>query len=671
MGAASAAILVMRRSVAAKAAPTVKVLGYALAAWLAAGAALAQHGAVDGEWRAYSGDNGATKYSPLEQIDAGNAAQLRIAWRRPAVDASILTQVPDLRYGSNFRATPLMIDGVLYAPNGIGFVEAFDAGTGATLWVEAPLDDGLNRYAGTVTRGVAYWTDGDDERIFVQRGEYLMALDAETGAHLSDFGDRGRVNLSAALERGLTHAWSGAPIVVGDVVVVGHSTNDTFDSKTAGRGDVRAYDVRSGKLAWVFHVIPQRGEFGTETWEGDSWAYTGHASVWSVFSADDELGLLYMPLSAPTSDMYGGHRLGANLFTQSIVAVDAKTGARRWHFQTVHHDLWDYDLPAAPVLMDIEVDGRAIKAVAQVTKQAFVFVLDRVTGEPVWPIEERPVAASNVPGERTAPTQPFPTKPPPFDLQGSVVENLIDFTPELREEALEIVSHYTTGPLFTPPTVRDDEGRNLGTIQMPGSGGGANWQGAAFDPETQRFYVPSSYSPFVADVVPGDPAFTDLRYVKGTRLWMGGPQGLPLFKPPYGRITAFDMRAGEILWQVPNGDGPRDHPAIRHLSLPPLGNPGRGAPLVTKTLLFAGEGSDALVVRNRIQPGQPLETGPGYGEPYFRAYDKVTGAVVAELELPAATTGAPMTYMHEGKQYIVVAIGGLEAPPELVALRLP
>jgi quinoprotein glucose dehydrogenase len=644
----------------------------ALAACLASGAAIAQHGAADGQWRAYNGDNGATKYSPLEQIDATNAASLRIVWRRPAVDASILAQVPDLRYGNSFRATPLMIDGVLYAPNGIGFVEAFEAGSGRTLWVEQPLDDGPNRYAGTVTRGVAYWTDGADERILVQRGEYLMALDAETGAHFPDFGAGGRVNLSRDLERGLTHTWSGAPIVVGDIVAVGHTTNDTFDSMTAGRGDVRAYDVRTGKLAWIFHVIPQRGELGTDTWENESWAYTGHASVWSVFSADDELGLLYMPLSAPTNDMYGGHRLGANLFSQSLVAVDAKTGERVWHFQTVHHDLWDYDLPAAPVLMDIEVDGREIKAVAQVTKQAFLFVLDRVTGEPVWPIEEHPVPASNVPGERTAPTQPFPTKPPPFDLQGSGEENLIDFTPELRKEALEIVSRYTTGPLFTPPTIRNDgPGGNLGTIQMPGSQGGANWHGAAFDPETQRFYVPSMYSQFVADLEAGDPAFTDLRYVKGMRLWMGGPQGLPLFKPPYGRITAFDMRAGEIVWQVANGDGPSDHPAIRHLNLPPLGNPGRAAPLLTRTLLFVGEGSDAMTVRNRIQPGQPLETAPSYAEPHFRAYDKATGAVVAELELPAGTTAAPMTYMHGGRQYIVVAVGGLDEPPEWVALSLP
>ena len=635
-------------------------------------AASAQHGAADGEWQAYSGDLGSTKYAPLEQIDAANAGQLRIAWRRSAVDASITRAVPDLRYGASFRATPLMIGGVLYAPNAIGFVEAFDAGTGATIWVEAPLDEGPNRYAGTGTRGVAYWRDGDDARILVQRGEYLMALDAQTGANIADFGEGGRVNLSRALERGLTHTWSGAPLVIGDVVVVGHTTNDTFDSMTAARGDVRAYDARTGELRWVFHVVPQEGEFGTDTWENDSWKYSGHTSVWSLFSADPELGYIYMPLSSPTSDMYGGHRPGDNLYGQSIVCVDAQTGQRIWHFQTVHHPLWDYDLASAPVLMDIEVDGEPVKAVAQITKQGFVFVLDRATGEPVWPIEERPVPPSNVPGERTSPTQPFPTKPPPFELQGSQAENLIDFTPELREEALEIVSRYTIGPLFTPPSIRDDgPNGHLGTIQMPGSQGGANWHGAAFDPETKRFYVPSMHSPFVADIEPGDPEFTDLRYVKGTRLWMGGPRGLPLFKPPYGRITAYDMSAGEIEWQVPNGDGPRDHPAIRHLNLPPLGNPGRAAPLLTKTLLFIGEGSPVMVVQGRIQPGQPLETAPSYAEPYFRAYDKATGEVVAEVTLPAGTTGAPMTYLHEGKQYIVVAVGGLEAPPEFVALSLP
>lgn len=644
----------------------------AAAASIGVPAAQAQHGAVDGEWRFYNGDSGATKYSPLDQIDRDNAAQLQIVWRRPAVDASILEQVPDLRYGNSFRPTPIMVDGVLYAPNSIGFVEAFDAGTGETLWVEAPFEGGADGYRGSGTRGVSWWGEGDDARILLQRGEYLMALDPATGERVSDFGDGGRVNLSDALEGGLLHTWSGIPFVVGDVVVVGHTTNDTFAAIEAPRGDTRAYDVRTGELLWVFHVIPQAGEFGVDTWEDGSWEYTGHGSMWSIFSADEELGILYMPMSSPTSDMYGGHRPGDNLYAQAIVAVEAQTGERLWHFQTVRHPLWDYDLPAAPILMDITVDGRDVKAVAVVTKQAFVYVLDRDTGEPVWPIEDRPVPQSDVPGELTAATQPFPTKPPPFDLQGATEENLIDFTPELREEALEIVSRYTIGPLFTPPTIRDDgPGGNLGTIQLPGSQGGANWHGAAFDPETQRLYVPSETGPFVADIEPGDPDFTNLRYVKGTRLWMGGPQGLPLFKPPYGRITAYDMGVGEIIWQVPNGQGPTEHPAIRHLNLGPLGNPGRPAPLLTRSLLFAGEGSDAMIVAGRIQPGQPLETAPSYGEPIFRAWDKATGEIVAEIALPAGTTGAPMTYLHEGRQYIVVAVGGREVAPEWVALSLP
>jgi quinoprotein glucose dehydrogenase len=392
-----------------------------------------------------------------------------------------------------------------------------------------------------------------------------------------------------------------------------------------------------------------------------------------MFSADEELGLVYMPVTAPTSDMYGGHRLGDNLFSQSIVAVEAATGKRVWHYQTVHHDLWDYDPPAAPMLVDITVDGRRIKALVALTKQAYAYVLDRATGEPVWPIVERPAPQSNVPGERTSPTQPIPTKPPPFDLQGATEDNLIDFTPELRAEALEIVKRYTIGPLFTPPTVRDDRpGGKLGTIQLPGSAGAASWTGGAFDPETQLLYVPSSYSPFVADLEPGDPARTNLRYVKGRRTWgPAGPRGLPLFKPPYGRITALDMSKGEIAWQVANGDGPRDNPAIAHLKLGDLGNTGHSAPLVTRTLLFVGEGSDAMVVGGRVPPDMPFDTAPNYGEPWFRAYDKRTGAVVAEHRLPAGTTGAPMTYMHRGKQYIVVAVGGREADPEWVALSLP
>ncbi len=459
-------------------------------------------------------------------------------------------------------------------------------------------------------------------------------------------------------------------MVVRDVVVLGQSIADTFTAKEAPRGDVRAFDVRTGKLRWRFHVIPQAGEFGTETWEDNSWSYSGDAPGWSLFSADEELGYVYLPVTSPTNDMYGGHRPGDNLFGQSLVCVNAETGERIWHFQLVHHPLWDYDPPAAPVLMDITVEGRPIKAVVQVTKQAFAYVFDRVTGEPVWSIVERPVPPSHTPGEKTSPTQPFPTKPPAFDRQGSTEDNLIDFTPELRAGALEIVKSYTTGPLYTPPSIRSDH--NLGTIQLPGSQGGANWQGAAFDPETNYLYVQSITAPFVADIIEGNPDLTNLRYVKGDRLWIGGPQGLPLFKPPYGRITAIDMNAGEIVWQVPNGDGPRNHPAIKHLNLGPLGNPGRAAPLVTKTLLFVGEGSPAMIMsRRRIPPEMPLEIVTNYGEKKFRAYDKANGEVLWEMELPAGTTGAPMTYMHRGKQYIVMAVSEVEEPAQWVALSLP
>ena len=640
-------------------------------AWLAVASPSAQQGTTQGEWRSYNGDAGATKYAPLDHINRYNVGRLRIAWRRPAVDRSILTKAPDLSYENNFRVTPLMIDGVLYSPNGVGLAEAFDAGTGETLWVQEPFEQGPRAFEGAATRGLAYWTDGTDRRILVQRGEYLYALNATTGQPYRDFGDGGRVHLTIGSDD-WPYNWSGPPLVVRNVVVLGRSMEDTFTAKETPRGDVRAFDVRTGALRWQFHVIPQAGEYGTDTWEDNSWSYSGHAPVWAPFSADLELGYVYLPVTSPTNDMYGGHRGGDNLYGQSLVCVNAATGELVWHFQFVHHGLWDYDPPAAPVLMDITVDGRPIRAVAQVTKQAFAYVFDRVTGEPVWPIVERPVPQSRTPGEKTAPTQPFPTKPPAFDRQGATEDNLIDFTPELRAEALEIVKRYTTGPLFTPPSVRGDgPGENLGTIQLPGSQGGADWQGAAFDPETSYLYVPSITAPFVADIVEGDPNRTKLRYVKGTRLWIGGPQGLPLFKPPYGRITAIDMNKGELVWQVPNGDGPRNHPAVRHLNLGPLGNPGRPAPLLTKSLLFVGEGSAAMVPRGRMPPGMPLEIVTSYGEKMFRAYDKATGEVLWETELPAGTTGAPMTYLDEGKQYVVVAVGGIEEPPEWVALSLP
>ena len=635
--------------------------------------ALAQHGAVDGQWRAHAADNGATKYSPLDQIDAGNVDRLQVAWTRPTVDQSILDVVPNLGYSNANRSTPLMVDGVVYAPNAVGLVEAWDPATGETIWVQQPFEEDPAGFRGAGHRGIAFWTDGTQRRIIAHRGEWLYALDPATGEPYPDFGDNGRVDLKTGLAEGARYRWGGAPIVVRDVIVMGQSMGDTFFTKEDIRGDVRAFDVRTGELRWLFHTIPQLGEFGTDTWGDRSWEFTGHAPVWSFFAADAELGYVYMPTTSSTNDMYGGHRPGDNLFTQSIVCVDVETGERIWHYQLVHHGLWDYDIPAAPILADLTVDGRDIKAVIQITKQAFAFAFDRVTGEPIWPIEERPVPQSGTPGEATSPTQPFPTKPAAFDRQGATVENLIDFTPELRAEALEIVERYTIGPMFTPPSVRGDgPNDNRGTIQLPGSQGGADIQGAAFDPETGTLYVPSITSPFVADIIEGNPDRTNLAYIKGTRQWIGGPRGLPLFKPPYGRITAFDMNTGETTWMVPNGYGPTDHPAIAHLNLGRLGSPGRPGPLLTKTLLFIGEGSDVgIQAGGRVMDGMPLNIVTNYGEPWFRAYDKATGDVVWEMELEAGTTGVPMSYLHEGKQYVVVPIGGREVPGQWVALSLP
>ena len=653
----------------------IDLVAAALCVVLGSASVAAQQGAVDGEWHAYGADNGATKYSPLDLINADNVDDLRIAWTRRTVDQSILDVVPDLGYGNGNRATPLMVDGILYAPNAVGLVEAFNPGTGETVWVQQPYDNDPRSYRGAGTRGVAYWADGDEERIIVQRGEWMYALHPKTGELFRDFGDNGRVDLTTGLSEGARYRWGSAPTVVRDVIVLGQSMSDTFVTKEDIRGDVRAFDVRTGELRWLFHTIPQAGEFGTDSWGDNSWEFSGHAPVWSLFAADEDLGYVYMPTSSATNDMYGGHRPGDNLFTQSIVCVNAETGERVWHYQLVHHGLWDYDIPAAPILMDITVDGRDIQAVVQITKQAFAFAFDRVTGEPIWPIEERPVPQGGAPGEATSPTQPFPTKPPAFDRQGATVENLIDFTPELREEALAIAERYTIGPMFTPPSVKGDgPNDNQGTIQLPGSQGGADIQGAAFDPETSYLYVPSITSPFVADIVEGNPDRTNLNFVKGNRRWIGGPRGLPLFKPPYGRITAIDMTTGDFVWQVPNGFGPTNHPAIRDLNLGRLGSPGRPGPLLTKSLLFVGEGSDVGVGvqgGGRVPADMPLSIVTNYGEPWFRAYDKATGDVVWEMELAAGTTGVPMTYLYDGKQFIVVPIGGLDVPGQWIALSLP
>ncbi|MGA1531411.1 MAG: PQQ-binding-like beta-propeller repeat protein, partial [Kiritimatiellia bacterium] len=466
--------------------------------------AVAQHGMSAGEWRYFGGDSGSTKYSSLEQIDATNFALLEVKWRWLSIDGrfdleqlkneytnlQVPNDVPDVSI-NGLKAAPLVIGGRVFVSTPLFQAAAIDAATGETLWTYDPraYASGIpTMMLGFSNRGLAYWSDGVSERLVWGTGDgYLVAVDANNGKPVAEFGENGKVDLIAGIQRAqrgppINYSVTSSPIVVGDVVVVGSAITDQPYYKEMPPGYVRGFDIHSGELIWTFHTIPQPGEFGNDTWENDSWSYTGHVNVWTLMSADVDAGIVYLPVGSPTNDFYGVHRPGDNLFANSLVALDAATGERRWHFQMVHHDLWDSDPPAAPNLVDISVDGRDIEAVAQVTKQGFVFVFDRHTGEPVWPIEERPVPVSDVPGERSSPTQPFPSKPPAFDRQGLSEEDLIDFTPALREQALAILNQHRHGPIYTPPSVRTET--NLGTINVPGYIGGANWTGAAADPET-------------------------------------------------------------------------------------------------------------------------------------------------------------------------------------------
>ncbi len=625
-----------------------------LAPWTAV---TAQQGAAAGQWRVYGGGPGGTSYSALDQIHAGNVAELEIAWRWSARNQG---PQPELKNST----TPLMVDGVLYATAGSRRnVIAIDAGTGETLWIWR-MDEGERGRKSPRTnsgRGVAYWSDGDgDRRIYVVTpGYHLVALDAETGREVTTFGTDGVVDLKRGLGRpvdpieGIIGS-SSPPVISGDVLMVGAALAIGLQAPSPENvpGHVRGFDVRTGELRWTFHTIPQPGETGHDTWEDGSWEYTGNAAVWAPFTVDEELGYVYLPVEAATSDVYGGHRLGDNLFSTSLVALDVQTGERVWHYQIVHHDIWDYDNPTAPILVDVTVDGRSVKAVVQLTKQAFAYVFDRVTGEPVWPIEERPVPQSDVPGERTSPTQPFPSKPAAYDRQGFTVDDLIDFTPELRAEAEQLASRYRLGPLFTPGSLLDAEDGTRGTLALPGLDGGTNWEGGAADPETGFLYVASLTRPYLYALA-HRPERSDVRYI-GVGGYARGPRRLPLVKPPYGRITAIDLNSGEHVWMVPNGDTPdriKNSPALRGLDIGRTGKPTRAGILVTKTLLIAGEGFG--------------------GDPVLHAYDKATGETVAELELPASQTGLPMTYMHEGRQYVVLSVGGAGHPAELIALALP
>ena len=617
------------------------------------------------EWRYYGGDAASQRYSSLDIINRDNVSKLEIAWRWKANNFGPRPEF-------NYRTTPLMVDRTLYFTAGLRrVVVAADARTGETLWTFR-IDEGeRGNSAPRVNsgRGVAYWENGDDKRIiFITPAFQLLALDARTGQLISSFGNNGKVDLKLDIDRKLDPVTaplgsSSPPIIVNDVIVVGSALPGGMAPPSAEMppGHVRGYDVKTGERRWIFHTIPQPEQTGYDSWEPDAWHTIGNVAMWTTMSADQELGYVYLPLEAPTSDHYGGHRPGDNLFSQSLVCLDARTGKRVWHFQTVHHGIWDYDLPSAPILLDIEVDGRKIPAIAQLTKQAFTFVFDRRTGEPVWPIEERPVPQSDVPGEYTSPTQPFPTLPAPFDRQGITENDLIDFTPELRAEAVNIIKRYRTGPLYTPPSVFEENG-NQGTLMLPYQLGGSNWPGGAVDPETGILYVTSATWPGVIRLA-HDPDLSSLPYVAiGSPVFNKGPQGgLPLVKPPWGRITAINMNSGKHVWMIANADTHEsisNHPALKGMDLPRLGRPERGGLLVTKTLLFAGEGAGMFGTING-------------GGNMFRAHDKNTGEIISEFELPANQSGLPMTYAVDGKQFIVMAIGAPDHPGELIALSIP
>ena len=611
------------------------------------------------DWAHYGNDPGHSKYAPLEQINKNNVHELEVHWNWASIDNQSVVERPQF-VPSGFKATPITKNGVLYVSTPLGHIAAIDARTGEEKWTFStntwehgrPANNGFNH------RGVTFWDkptpDGFEPRIIMSTANaFLWSIDADTGERDDSFGTNGKTDLTEGLGRDVDRsmiAHSAAVPIVGDTVIIGSVVYDQpmFDMTPEELtdlppGHVRGFDLHTGEQKWIFHTIPQSGEFGNETWLDDSWAVTGATNVWTMISADAELGYVYLPVGNPGNDFYGGQRLGDNLFGTSLVALNASTGERVWHYQIVHHELWDYDPPAAPTMVDISIGGRQVKAVAMVTKQAFVYVFDRLTGEPIWPIEERPVPPSAVPGERAALTQPFPTKPPAFDLQGISDATLIDFTPELRQEALQIIEEFDYGGLYTPPSLN-------GTVTLPGWTGGAEWSGAAYDPETSMYYIPSVTSPIVIQLEENNPSDTQFAYQRGGVRTISGPQGLPLTKPPYGRISALNLNTAEYDWVRPNGEGIRQQIIGLGIEDPgPVGVPIVAPLMVTKTLLFQA-----------ITDGVPL----------LRAMDKATGETIAEIELPGIPQGAPMTYMLDGKQFIAIACGG-GSDARLISLALP
>ncbi len=624
---------------------------------------------LQGEWPAYAGTYAAARYSPLTQIDRTNAKNLHIAWRWKSPDMAIREADPKIGPSFGNESTPLMIGGVLYTSTSLSQVAAIDAATGATKWVFDPkiYENGLGLPAnlGWLHRGVAYWRNGDDERIVILTAfAQMIALDAKTGKPVPSFGTDGRIDLTEGLRRPVDrnyYTMTSPPVIVRGVIVVGSSVMDWWAKNPSPPGDVRGFDAGSGRLLWTFHTVAQGEEPGADSWQKDSWKEAGNANVWAPMSADEELGYVYLPVSTPTNDYYGGHRPGDGLYGETLVCLDVTTGKKVWHYQLVHHGLWDYDPPAAPNLIDITVAGKPIKAVAQVTKQAFVYVFDRLTGKPVWPIEEQPVPASNVPGESASKTQPIPSKPAPFDIQGARDEDLIDLTPEIHKEAIDIARAYDRGGLYTPPSQR-------GTIAVPGNAGGASWSGAAIDPETNTLYVGTQRLPTLLFIRKPEPWQGTYDFI-GLPQYLPGPRGLSLLKPPFGSIVAIDMNSGEHRWRIPVGRSAA-MPSVSKLNISEnLGLPSRSWALVTRTVMVVVQ--LGYYTAPRLVPGLNLPIRDLHNrDPHLWVYDKTSGEMLAEMELPANATGAPMTYMTGGKQFIVFPVGGGPLVEELIAVSL-
>jgi quinoprotein glucose dehydrogenase len=622
-------------------------------------------------WRSYGGDIANTRYSPLNQIDASNFSKLQLAW---IFNTANLGPTPE----TNLESTPLVIDGVFYSTAGDRRdVVALDAATGEVLWTHRE-DEGKRaqvsprRLSG---RGLAYWADSNpgrnDQRIiYFTTGYRMIALDAKTGLRIPSFGVDGAVDLKQDDDQEIDPLSSeigihSTPAIGRNTIVVGaaHKPGGVPTSKTNVKGFVRGYDVRTGKRKWIFHNIPRPGEFGFDTWLNDSWSYTGNTGAWGESSIDEARGVVYVGVEAPTGDFYGGPRPGNNLFGESLVALDLETGQRKWHYQFVHHGIWDHDNPSPPILANVTIKGKQVPVVAQPSKQAFLYVLNRETGQPVWPIEERPVEKGTVPGEWYSPTQPFPTAPPAYEIQGVDESVLIDYTPELHKEAMDIVKNYKMGPIFTPPVESKAEGP---WATLVSSLSGSNWMGGSIDPETGVVYVGSSRGILGISLVPSGTR-SDVGYISGRAPGAQGQltvKGLPLVKPPYSQISAIDLKTGTILWQVPHGDTPdnvRNNPALKGMNIPRTGHGGAAITLVTKTLVIAGE--KGTVTQSDGRTGAML-----------RAYDKATGRDAGAVYMPAQGTGGPMTYMVNGVQYIVIAIGGnINGRPQaqFMAFRLP